>query len=184
MSKHTVALATALCALVGQAVSADQRSVLVPDEPAERFTVLVVTQEPDDPDAKYPMRKVVDEIKKRVKKHKKWFLVSDLPDKAEIEMEVLKHTVTERMRTSMEYRVDPRGVGKHLVDVNTLQEYHSIEVRVSLPGEVQVLLSGKDEEVKGGSLKRAAQNLADNLEALIKDRYWELSEARVKAPEQ
>jgi hypothetical protein len=156
---------------------------MVPEEPAERFTVLVFSQQPDDPELKYPMSKVVKEVKNRVKKQKKWFLVSDQADKAEIKIEVVNHTVRERMRTYMEYRMDPTGVGKHLVDMNEMQEYHSIETRVNLPGEVQVLLKGNDEEVKGGSLKRAAQNLAENLEALCKERYWDLAEARFKAPE-
>jgi hypothetical protein len=169
-----------LCSFVGVTLAADQRPV--PDEPAERFTVLVFSNQADDPDVKYPLSKVTKEVAKRIKKQKKWFLVSDNPDKAEIRIEVVNHSVSHRMRVSMEYRMDPSGTGKHLVDVSTMEELHFIEGRVNLPGGTQVLVKGADERVKNGSLKRAAENFADNLEDLCRARYWELAEARITAP--
>ncbi len=47
MGNRTVAFTFVLCTLVGLDVAADQR--MVPDEPAERFTVLVFTEQSDDP---------------------------------------------------------------------------------------------------------------------------------------
>ncbi len=179
---RSVFLTGILCSVVGVTLAADQRPV--PEEPAERFTVLVFTNQPDDPESKYSMSKVAREVTKRIKKHKKWFLVSDNPDKAEIRLEVLRHSVSERMRVSMEYRMDSSGTGKHLIDVSTMEELHFIEARVDLPGGIQVLVKGADERVENGSLKRAAQNFAKNLEALCRARYWELAEARIVAPEQ
>lgn len=175
-----VFLAGILCSFVGVTLAADQRPV--PEEPAERFTVLVFTTQPDDPDVKYPYSKVTKEVAKRIKKQKKWFLVSDDPDKAEIRLEVVHHSVSNRMRVSMEYRMDPSGVGKHLVDVNTMEEIHFIEARVDLPGGTQLIVKGSDERAKGGSLKRATENFADNLEAVCRARYWQLAEARIVAP--
>jgi hypothetical protein len=163
----------AFAVLVAASTALDERPA--PDEPAERFTVLVFSEVRDDPDVKtkFPITKVTGEVRKRVKDRKKWFLVSDRREGAEILVEVMNHKVDERMRTRMEYRVDETGNGKQLVDVTWTEEQHFLEVRVHLPGGNQTLIEGRDVRENGGSLKGAASDLASKLEALVKERYWE-----------
>lgn len=154
----------------------------VPDEPEERFTILVFTEQPDDEEAEVSLSRVTEEVAKCIKDRKKWLFVTDRPERAEITVEVMNHTLDERMRTRMEHRVDATGVNKQLVDVTWNEEHHFIEARVLLPGGYQKLLTGADVRERGGSFKRAASNLAEELEALVKERYWDLVARRVHGP--
>ncbi|HXV64496.1 MAG TPA: hypothetical protein VEK15_27610 [Vicinamibacteria bacterium] len=169
-----------IAALVVRAATADERPV--PDEPEEQFTILVLTEEPDDREAKVPLSKVTEEVAKRIKDRKKWFLVSKRPDRAELTVEVMNHALEERMRTRMEYRVDATGTNKELVDITWNEEHHFIEARIHLLGGHQTLLTGADERERGGSLKGAASDLAEKLEALVKEQYWDLVARRVRSP--
>ncbi len=116
------------------------------------------------------MRNVVDEVKKRVKGRKKWFVTREERASADILVEVTGHRVTERMRTRNEYRVDSTGLGKQLVEVTWTEEHHFIGARIHLPGGNQNILEGVDTREKGGSLKGAASDLAEKLEALVEER--------------
>ncbi|HSF14278.1 MAG TPA: hypothetical protein VLK65_01850 [Vicinamibacteria bacterium] len=139
-----------------------QTSVLFPTSPTERFTLLVLTAQPDDKEAKVPLSKVTEEVAKRIKDRKSWFLVSNRRDRAELTVEVMNHTLEERMRTRMEYRVDATGTNKELVDITWNEEHHFIEARIHLPGGHQTLLTGADERERGGSFKGAASDLAES----------------------
>lgn len=172
------ALALALAGVLTAGVLAADDERPVPDEPDEVFTVFVFTEQPDDEDAKFKMSKVTEELSKRIKDHKKWFHVDKRADRAEISVEVMNHTLEERMRTRMEYRVDATGLNKQLVDVNWNEEHHFVEARIDLPGGHQKLITGADERERGGSLKGACKDLADELESLVKERYWDLVERR------
>jgi hypothetical protein len=176
----TVVLVIIASALAAAADTPEQRPV--PDEPDEPFTIFVFTKQADDKDAKVKVSKVTEEVAKRIKDRKKWFFVSKRADRAEIEVEVMNHTLEERMRTRMEYRVDATGVNKQLVDVNWNEEHHFIEARVTLPDGHQVLLTGADERERGGSLKGAASDFAGKLEELVKEKYWDLVERRMQKP--
>jgi hypothetical protein len=144
-----------------------------PDEPKERLTVFVFTEQVDDettPKGKFPIRRVTDEVRKRVRDRKKWFVTSERREGADVLVEVMRHTVEERMRTRMEYRVNESGNGKQLVDVTWTEEQHFIEARVALAGGFQTLVEGRDVREQGGSLKGAASDLAVKLEELCRER--------------
>lgn len=164
--------------LAGSLAAASDDERPVPDEPDEPFTIRVFTEQPDEENAKVKLSKVTDELGKRVKNHEKWFHLDKRPERAEITVEVMNHTLEERMRTRMEYRVDATGVNKQLVDVNWNEEHHFVEARITLPGGHQKLITGVDERERGGSLKGACDDFADKLEALVKEEYWDLVERR------
>jgi hypothetical protein len=175
-----LAVASVLASLASGAGASFGLQREVPDRPSEPFAVLVYTSpsEPDAPDSKYPLAKVVDEVSKRIEARKNWFLVTDSPERATIRVEVVRHSLNERMRIRLEPRVDATGTRKDWVDVSWVQEEHYLEARVEMPGGGQALVQGSDAREKGGSLKKAAAHLAENLELLCRERYWELETAR------
>lgn len=181
--------ATALCILGGAAslllvapqVLGQRPS---PDAPSERYTVLVHTSAAEDegPSEPYPMARVADEVARRIEDRKKWFILTDDPDRAEIIVDVVSHALDEQVRTRIETRVDVTGTRKEWVDVSWVQEQHFLEARVDLPGGAQALVKGSDTRQRGGTLKHAAEELAKDLERLCRERYEELESERHRLP--
>lgn len=151
-----------------------------PDAPSERYAVLVHTTatEDEDPSDPYPMARVTDEVAKRIEDRRKWFILTDDPDRAEIVVDVVNHAFDEQVRTRIETRVDVTGTRKEWVDVSWVQEQHFLEARVHLPGGAQALVKGSDTRQKGGTLKHAAEELAKDLERLCRERYEDLESER------
>ena len=58
-----------------------------------------------------------------------------------------------------------------------MTERHRIEVRVTLPDGTQRPLTGADERERGGSIKGASDDLADQLETIVKESYWDFVES-------
>lgn len=148
-----------------------------PKEPDEAFSVYVFSNLEDEEDTKTEVEKVVKELEKRVKKHKKWFIVAKSPERAEIRLELTRHTVDEVMRHKLVSRVNVNGNGKNWVTETWNQERHFLEARFDAFGR-QAILEGSDEREQGGSMKRAVENLVDNLELHCRESYAELSRLR------
>ena len=86
-----------------------------PKRPDEAFAVYVLTNLEDGADRKYKAEKVKKEVEKRIKKQKHWFIVAKSPDKAEIIVEIVRHTLDERVRHQLVSRVDVSGNAKNCV---------------------------------------------------------------------
>lgn len=149
------------------------------DEPDEAFAVYVFTNLEDDPekDDKYDVEKVTKEVKNRIKKDKKWFIVTDSPEKADIKLEIVRHTVNAQVRHRMDARVNATGTGKDWVTETWMQEHHYLEVETDTYGRKQVI-EAQDAREKGGSLKKAAENLTEQLETYCRENYEDLSRLR------
>ena len=148
-----------------------------PKEPDEAFSVYVFSNLEDEEDADYEVAKVLKELEKRVKKHKKWFIVAKSPERAEIRLELTRHTVDEVMRHQLVSRVNVSGNGKDWVTETWNQERHYLEARFDSFGR-QALIEGEDVREQGGSMKRAVEELVDNLELHCREQYVELSRLR------
>jgi len=144
----------------------------LPDEPEQRFKVFVFTEGLTNEHVNMP--KVSEEVAERIGKKDDWLEVVDTRDDADIVVEVLTHAVHERHRTRLEPRVNASGVGKSWVDENFVTEAHVIESRINFPDGTQRLIRGIDERDRGGSIKGAASNLAEDLEEHCKENYWKL----------
>lgn len=148
-----------------------------PERPDEAFTVYLSSELKDKEGSKYKAEKVKKEVEKRIKNEKHWFIIAKSPEKADIFVEVVRHTVNERMRHKMVARVNQSGNGKDWVTETWAQEQHEFEVRVDVFG-TQKLVTGEDVRESGGSMKRAAENLAKNLVTLCRENYEEFSRLR------
>ena len=146
-----------------------------PKNPDEPFKVFVFTEGLKNEDVDMP--KVAEEVSERIRKKKKWFKIVDERDGADMVVEVLTHLVSEQHRRELDMRVDYTGVGKNYYDNNWVTERHRIETRVTWPNHHQKIVTGADEREKGGSLKRAASNLADQLEDHCRENYWAFIES-------
>ena len=150
-----------------------------PDKPDEAFAVYVYSSLEDDPakDDEYDADKVTKEIRNAVKKDKKWFIVTESPEKADIMLEIVRHTVNAQVRHRMVSRVNATGVGKDWVTETWMQEHHYLEVGIDTYGREQIL-EAHDTREKGGTLKKAAENLTEQLETFCRENYEELSRRR------
>ena len=143
-----------------------------PKNPDKPFTVYLFTDGLTNEDVDMP--RVTEEVSKRVAKNKKWFKVVDEREGADFVIEMLTHAVQEQHRRELDMRVDLQGTGKNYYDNNWITERHHIESRVTLPSGAQKMFTGADDREKGGSLKGAATNLANQLETYCKENYWSL----------
>lgn len=177
MNRLSLVIALTVGAAVAGVAHQDDLAVSGPEEPDERFSVYVLSELEDTPEAKYESKKIRSEVEKKVKDQKKWFIVSKGPEKAEIELTIVRHTVEERMRHKLVPRVDVSGTNKNWVTETWAQENHYLEARVSAFG-TQSLLRVEDTRENGGSLKRVSEKLAESLESHCRERYEELSRLR------
>jgi hypothetical protein len=141
-----------------------------PKKPEQQFLVFVYTEGLTNEDVDMP--RVTEEVSKRIAKKKRWLKVVDSRDRADIVVEVLTHVVNTQSRTVLDYRVDDQGIGKHLYENTFVSEKHRIETRITLPDGTQKIFTGADER-DHGSMKRAATDLADQLEEHCKENYWD-----------
>ncbi|MFQ5792320.1 MAG: hypothetical protein ACE5JI_17770 [Acidobacteriota bacterium] len=176
MKKRLVVLGVALCFCVA-AAPADTKERKPPKKPNEAFTVFVYADPRGSEKIKKRIFNATEELKKRIRKKKDWFLLSGSKDKAEIVVEVLQHLISEQFVNKLDTRVSRGGVSKEWVDVNYLSARHYVEARVTLLGH-QMMLKGADERKRGGNMKRAVKDLAKQLEKYCKEHYWELTELR------
>lgn len=167
---HRRVLFTIVCSWVLSAASFAQEQRKTPKKPEKPFTVFVFTEGLTNEDVDMP--KVTKEVANRVNK-KKWLDTTDDRDSADMVIEVLTHAVHEQHRTELDMRVNYRGTGKSYYDNTWLTERHRIEARVTLPTGAQRMITGADEREKGGSVKGAASHLANQLEDLCKENYWD-----------
>lgn len=123
------------------------------------------------------MSKVTEQIAERIEDRKKWFVLTERADGAEILVDVVNHAHDEQVHTRLETRVDVTGTRKEWVDVSWVQEQHFLEARVEFPDGAQAIVKGSDTRTRGGSLKHAAEELAKNLELLCRERYWDIVSA-------
>lgn len=166
-------LLAAFCATALLAVSViAQEQKKPPKKPEQPFMVYVYTEGLTNEDVDMP--KVAKEVSNRVGKKKNWLKIVDDRESADIVVEVLTHIVHEQHRRELDMRVDLSGTGKNFYDNNWLTERHRIETTVTLPSGAQRSMTGADEREKGGSLKGAAGNFADQLETYCKENYWKL----------
>jgi len=175
------AIARTLGVLVLGAAAAHSAQTDGPDRPDERFSVYVASELEDTEDTKYKSDKVRKELEKKIKDQKKWFIVAKTPDKAEILVNIVRHSVDEQMRHKLVSRVNVSGNGKNWVTETWSQERHFLEVRVDTFGK-QRLVDAEDARENGGSLKKVSEILAENLEALCRENYEELSRVRREQP--
>ena len=168
----------AACPLFGAHAQPDRSP---PKEPDERFTVYIRVDEKASTEA-YPLTKIAKEVVKRVKKRKKWVLVAESPDEAEVVLDVRRHRVRQeqvdvhaaRLRLSS-ISLDQERVD--LVDMNYISESHYLQASVRVLGTEHTLV-GYDGRRKNTSLKGAASKLAEELEQYLKDNYWSLVDRR------
>ena len=175
---------TCVVVLAGMCLALPALGVGLEDEadlPDEAFTVFVVSEMEDEAAEDYSPEKVKKEVEKRIKKNRRWFVVAKSPEKAELFVNVVRHTVDEQMRHKMVARVNVSGNGKDWVTETWAQEQHFLQVRVDYFGK-QKLVEGEDVRENGGTLKRAAENLTTNLEAFCREHYEELSRLRRAIP--
>lgn len=152
--------------------SSSQEPRKPPKKPEQPFTVYVFTEGLTNEDVDMP--KVAEEVAKRIGSKKNWLKVVDEREGADFVVEVLTHLVSEQHRRELDMRVDFRGTGKSYYDNNWITERHRIEARVTLPTRAQKILTGADERERGGSVKGAANHLAEQLEDYSKENYWDL----------
>ncbi len=154
-----------------------------PKRPAERFTLYVFSEGSSPAESGYSMEKVLEEVKKRMKKRGKWLSLAENREQAEILVELLGHRVREEHVTKLSTRVRSRprssdgDIPIDYVDTNYISERHYIEARAEILG-VDRILVGHDGREKGASLKGAASALARQLEDLLKNNYWDLEQKR------
>ena len=159
--------------LGADALAREQRKL--PQKIDSPFAVFVLVKEA--PNQEIDLRAVTDEVANRVAKKKKWLKVVDNRDDADIVVEVLAHLMAEEEHR----RLDLRRAGSGDVNmynnrnwVYWVSERHRIETRVTLPSGAQKMFTGVDEHERGGSMKGAASNLANELEDYCKENYWAL----------
>ncbi len=143
-----------------------------PKKPDQPFLVFVYTEGLTNEDVDMP--RVAEEVSKRIAKKKKWLKVVDNLDSADIVVEVLTHLVDEQSKTILDMRVNDQGVGKNYYENTWVVEQHRIETRITLADGAQKIFTGRDERERGGSMKRAASDLASQLEEYCKENYWDL----------
>jgi tetratricopeptide (TPR) repeat protein len=159
-----------------------------PKKPAERFTVFVYLDESPPVGSGYSVDKILEEVKKRIKKRGKWLVLTENQSKANISVQILGHRVRQEHVTKLTTRVrsQPRSsdgdIPVDYVDTNYFSERHYIETRVDIFAVARILV-GHDGREKGASLKGAASALARQLEDLLKNNYWDLEQKR-RAPSQ
>ena len=79
------------------------------------------------------MARVTHEVAERIEDRKKWFILTEDPDRTEIFVDVVNHALDEQVRTRIETRVDVNGTRKEWVDVSGSRSSTSWKRRSSFP---------------------------------------------------
>ncbi len=173
-------VASALTLLLSHAAAGQETRREPPDKPAERFTVFTYAADNAETGGKVTIKKVTDEVRKRIKDRNKWFVMSPDREKAEIAVEILAHRVNAQLMPTVERRVSFDGSSVELIERDELIEQHSIDAKVQGPGFVSSMTGARQRRREAGKLKDAASELASELENYVKAHYWELMARRSK----
>jgi hypothetical protein len=154
-----------------------------PKEPEERFAVFVYAVDNAEAGGEHSIPEVVDEVKAKLQKRKRWFLLAPSPEKAELVVEILGHRVEARMEDvvrSFDFSTTALGPPTEPVLVET----HYINSRLEGLGYERSLTGTLERKTSGGNLGHAASSLAQKLEKFVKDHYWQMTEWRFKLANQ
>ncbi len=154
------------------AVAASQEPL--PKKPDRPFTVFVLANPSDEPEATAELSRGAEELKKRVARKKDWFLPAERIEEAEIVVEVDSHSVREHLT----FWASTRTMGGETQGMtnSTISHYHSLRATVSLLG-AKARITGMDPK-RTGSVKGAASALMKELLRLCQERYSDLKERR------
>ncbi len=143
-----------------------------PRRPPQPFAVFIEASEPDDAELAARIQEAIPAVRERVQRRRNWFRLVESREAADLTLRVTNYRIAQTMRPKLE-TLYING-SPQLVERSEVIESHYVDA-VAIAGEVLGLLTGLDERDRGARLRNAASHLAEELEALCKDKYAELT---------
>ena len=149
-----------VAALAALAIQAEDNPRKPPKEPERPFTVSVQASPKGEERVVKGILEARAELEKKLRKNEKWFRVSEVPDEAEIVVELVA------------FFKRPASGGFRRGNV-----FETLRARVKFFGETRII-NGLNSSRNGAAFKQTARHLADQLTSYCKDHYWKLADRR------
>ncbi len=156
----------------------------LPEKPSERFTIFVELAKDAVLAPGQSPEQLLKDVAGAMGKRKKWLFLTKSSDRAEVFVRILGYRVRREhdtlLRTRVRYaarrerREDVQAID--FIDVNRLNETHYILAEARGLGFFREMVGFAGKE--GASRKRAASELAKELEGFLKQNYWDLDSSR------
>ena len=169
----------ALVVLATWGARSDAGQEEVPRRPPEPFLVFVHTSDPADAALKANLQEAMPMVRERMERRGDWFRSAGSANTAEITLRIVNYRTGE-LRDHPHRGTGGMMPGMLIAEPSDCQEYHFVDA-VARGGGVSAKLSGLDAgTIGGGGLRRAAGQLAKELERFAKDNYGSLSQRRTR----
>lgn len=161
-----------LAGIVAAALAGAQSA---PKRPPEPFPVFVEAIETDDETIRERLEEAVGEVAKRVARRRRWFRIAESADAAALTLRLTDYRIGSGIAPRLSKQSLPRG-STTMMEGTEVVDFHDLHAVADLGGKPEILF--RERRKVATSLRKAADDLAEELERFCRENYAALTARR------
>lgn len=146
-----------------------------PKRPSEPFPVFVEAAETDDETLRERLEEAVGEVAKRVARRRRWFRIAESADAAALTLRLTDYRIGSGIAPRLSKQSLPRG-STIMMEGTEVVDFHDLHAVADLGGKPEILF--RERRKVSTSLRKAADDLAEELERFCRENYAALAARR------